>query len=48
MGAKEKLLVLWLFVVVIVAILMTHFFHHVLLAFENCFAFVLAGLIHWS
>ena len=48
MGAKEKLLFLWLFVVVIVTFLMTHFSHYVLLAFENCLAFALAGPIHWS
>ena len=48
MRTNKKLLFLWLFVVVIVAFVLTHFSHHLLFLLENCLAFALAGPIRWS
>jgi hypothetical protein len=48
MKAKEKLLFLWLFVVVIIAFVVTHFSHHLLFLLENCLACALAGPLRWS
>ena len=38
MSAREKLLMLWLFVVVIVALAMTHFGGWLVFVMEHCFA----------
>ena len=48
MEAKEKLLFLWLFVVVIITFVITHFSQYLLFALENCLALSLVGPIHWS
>jgi hypothetical protein len=39
MTMKEKLLVLWVFVMVIVAFMFTHIAGHPAFVLENCFAF---------
>jgi len=44
MTMKEKLLVLWIFVMVIVAFVITHFAGHLAFVLENCFALVLPAL----
>jgi putative flippase GtrA len=44
MTIKEKLLVLWLFVMVIVAFVVTHIAGHLAFVIENCLAIVLAVL----
>jgi hypothetical protein len=41
MTMKEKLLVLWLFVMVVVAFVVTHVAGHLAFVIENCFAIVL-------
>jgi len=48
MKAKQKLLILWLFVAVIITLVVTHFSHHLLFVLENCLAFALAGAMRWS
>ena len=48
MKAKEKLLFLWLFVVVIIAFVVTHFSRHLMFVLENCLAFALAAPMRWS
>jgi hypothetical protein len=48
MEAKEKLLFLWLFVVIVISFVITHFSHYLLFALENSLASVLAGPIGWS
>jgi hypothetical protein len=44
MTMKENLLVLWVFVMVIVALVLTHVAGHLAFVLENCFAFVLPVL----
>jgi hypothetical protein len=44
MTMKEKLLVLWVFLMVIVAFVITHVAGHVAFVLENCFALVLSVL----
>jgi hypothetical protein len=44
MTMKEKWLVLWVFVVVIVAFVITHVAGHLAFVLETCFAFVLPVL----
>jgi hypothetical protein len=44
MTMKEKLLVLWLFVMVVVAFVVTHVAGHLVFVIENCFAIVLPML----
>jgi hypothetical protein len=44
MTMKEKLLVLWLFVMVVVAFVVTHVAGHLAFVIENCFAIVLPML----
>jgi hypothetical protein len=44
MTMKEKLLVLWVFVMVIVAFMVTHIAGHLAFVLENCFAFALGML----
>jgi len=44
MTMEEKLLVLWIFVMVIVAFVITHFAGHLAFVLENCFALVLPAL----
>jgi hypothetical protein len=44
MTMKEKLLVLWVFVMVIVAFMFTHVAGHLVFVLENCFAFALGML----
>jgi len=44
MTMKEKLIVLWVFVVVIVAFVLTHVAGHVAFVLENCFALILPVL----
>ena len=44
MTMKEKLLMLWLFVVVIVTFVVTHMAGHLAFAIENYFAVVLSVL----
>jgi hypothetical protein len=44
MTMKEKLLVLWVFIAVIVIIVVTHIAGHLAFIVENCFAFVLPVL----
>ena len=41
---KEKLLMLWLFVVVIVAFVVAHTASHLVWVVQNCFAFALPML----
>ena len=48
MEAKEKLLFLWLFVVVIITFVISHFSYHLLFALQNCLASALAVPIRWS
>jgi hypothetical protein len=44
MTMKEKLLVLWVFLMVIVAYVITHVAGHLAFVLENCFALVLPVL----
>jgi hypothetical protein len=44
MTMKEKLLVLWVLVVVIVAFVLTHVAGHLAFVLENCFALILPVL----
>jgi hypothetical protein len=44
MTMKEKLLVLWVFLMVIVAFVITHVAGHLAFVLENCFALVLPVL----
>ncbi len=44
MTMKEKLLMLWLFVVVIVAFVVTHAASHLVWVLQSCFAFALPML----
>jgi hypothetical protein len=44
MTMKEKLLVLWVFLMVIVALVITHVAGHLAFVLENCFALLLAVL----
>jgi len=44
MTMKEELLVLWIFVTVIVALLVTHIAGHLAFVWENCFACALRML----
>ena len=44
MTMKEKLLLLWVFVIVIVAFVLTHFAGHLAFVLENCFALVWTAL----
>jgi len=44
MTMKEKLLVLWVFVMVIVAFMVTRIAGHLAFVLENCFAFALGML----
>jgi hypothetical protein len=44
MTMKEKLLVLWVFLMVIVAFVITHVARHLAFVLENCFALVLPVL----
>ena len=44
MTMKEKLLVLWVFLMVIVAFVITHIAGHLAFVLENCFALVLPVL----
>ena len=48
MNVKAKLLVLWVFVVVLITFLVTQFSHHLLFVLENCLAFALPSLSRWS
>jgi hypothetical protein len=44
MTMKEKMLVLWVFLMVIVAFVITHVAGHLAFVLENCFALVLPVL----
>jgi hypothetical protein len=44
MTMKEKLLVLWVFMMVIVAFVLTHVAGHLAFVLENCFALILPVL----
>jgi len=44
MTMKEKLLLLWAFVMVIVAFMVTHIAGHLAFVLENCFALILPVL----
>jgi hypothetical protein len=44
MTMKEKLLVLWVFVMVIVAFVVTHIASHLAFVLESCFALILPVL----
>ena len=44
MTMKEKLLVLWVFLMVIVAFVITHVAGHLTFVLENCFGLVLSVL----
>jgi hypothetical protein len=44
MTMKEKLLVLWVFLMVIVAFVITHVAGHLAFVLENCFALILPVL----
>jgi len=44
MTMKEKLLVLWVFLMVIVAFVITHLAGHLAFVLENCFALILPVL----
>ncbi|HXN51183.1 MAG TPA: hypothetical protein VN943_04540 [Candidatus Acidoferrum sp.] len=44
MTMKEKLLILWVFLMVIVAFVVTHVAGHLAFVLENCFALVLPVL----
>jgi len=44
MTMKEKLLVLWVFVVVIVVFVLTHVAGHLAFVLEDCFALILPVL----
>jgi hypothetical protein len=44
MTMKEELLVLWIFVTVIIALLVTHIAGHLAFVLENCIAFALPTL----
>ena len=44
MTMKEKLLMLWVLVMVIIALVITHVADHLVFVLENCFALVLSVL----
>jgi hypothetical protein len=41
MSTKDRLLLLWMFLLVMAAFTMTHFARYVVLFIENCFALIL-------